>query len=257
MLSWEPRCIYRTNALSDVVCQLIFPRISQVDTQPPAAFHSEIRQHYPLYSVRIDDPPPAMLAQGEHTEKICIHQFSSADGNYKINLSGHFISVACSKYTRWEVFSRELDRALAVFLNLYHPEVFQRIGLRYLNLFSRRDLNLEQCPFRELITPAYLGPLAQKDVDETKVSRCTVDTVLKVYEDCHAKIHAGPGLLRLSDYPDPEVKFVLDMDLFLPAPTPVSQAAAALERLHAVAYPIFRGAITDRLHRRLLELPRK
>ena len=46
---------------------------------------------------------------------------------------------------------------------------------------------------------------------------------------------------------DPEVKFILDMDLSMGGNTPCGLAAAALETLHGHSSRVFEGAITDRL----------
>ena len=50
---------------------------------------------------------------------------------------------------------------------------------------------------------------------------------------------------------DPEIKFVFDQDLFLPGKLPLNLSAGALQTLHAQAFSIFRGAITDKLHKAL------
>ena len=47
---------------------------------------------------------------------------------------------------------------------------------------------------------------------------------------------------------DQEVKFILDLDLYMSGNIAVNLSAGALQTLHAQAFPIFRGAITDQLH---------
>ena len=47
---------------------------------------------------------------------------------------------------------------------------------------------------------------------------------------------------------DPEVKFILDMDLFVGGQMDPRLAAASLETLHGHSTALFQGAITDRLH---------
>ena len=46
---------------------------------------------------------------------------------------------------------------------------------------------------------------------------------------------------------DPEVKFILDMDLSMGGNTPCTLAAGALETLHGHADRVFEGAITETL----------
>lgn len=65
------------------------------------------------------------------------------------------------------------------------------------------------------------------------------------------KLHAGPGMMKQNgpNAPqDPEVKFVLDMDLFMGGQIDPRMAAAGLETLHGHSTPLFQGAITDKLH---------
>ena len=62
------------------------------------------------------------------------------------------------------------------------------------------------------------------------------------------KLHAGPGLVKRNGQADPEPKFILDMDLYMGGNIPLNHAAAALETIHQQSYPVFRDAITDRLH---------
>ena len=133
---------------------------------------------------------------------------------------------------------------------LYKPAYFQRVGLRYLNIVSRTTLDLEDVSWRELFTPAYLGPMAEADLSEDRVVNCGCDTQFKLDSSCTAKIHAGIGRLKtnIPNAPqDPEVKFIFDMDLSMGGNTACGLAAAALETLHGHSSRVFEGAITDRL----------
>ena len=47
---------------------------------------------------------------------------------------------------------------------------------------------------------------------------------------------------------DPEVKFILDIDLFMGGQIDPRMAAGGLETLHGHSTPLFQGAVTDRLH---------
>ena len=137
---------------------------------------------------------------------------------------------------------------MAAFIQIYKPAYFERVGLRYINFISRKALELESIPFRELIAPAYLGLLGEDDVTEAGIGRCGVDAELPIRSGCRIKLHAGPGIIRGRNQQDTEIKFVLDLDLFMPGKVPVNYAAGALHTLHSQTWPIFRGAITETLH---------
>jgi uncharacterized protein (TIGR04255 family) len=143
-----------------------------------------------------------------------------------------------------------MDKPLATFIKTYQPAYFERVGLRYLNAFSRQKLNLEDTPWKELLEPAYLGLLASEDVPEGAFSRCAQDVEAAIPGGCRMKLHAGPGKIqRPGAQPDNEVKFIFDMDLYCPGKVEVNYSAGALQMLHGHAYPVFRGAITPQLHR--------
>ena len=94
----------------------------------------------------------------------------------------------------------------------------------------------------------YLGVLASDGIQEQSTSRSTVDADFALRGGCRAKLHAGPGMVRRGNQPDPELKFILDLDLYMPGKLAVNLSAGALQTLHAQAWPLFRNAITDRLH---------
>lgn len=253
MFSDKARCIYKNNQLAEVICQLRFPEILTIGANEPVAFQDAIRSEYPQYAARNEMPAPKVVGapgnlQLENQKPTVNYTFSSADGAWRVNLTNRFISLTCSRYTDWETFAKKLDTPLASFIRLYQPAYFERVGLRYMNFFSRQQLDLQDVPFSELFQSPYLGILGEEDVDERNTNRCGVDAEVKLRGGCIVKLHAGPGLVKKNGQPDPEVKFIFDQDLYMGGNVPVNYAAGALQTLHDQAYPIFRGAITDTLH---------
>jgi uncharacterized protein (TIGR04255 family) len=253
MFSQEERCIYRNHQLGEVICQLRFPEILSIGASAPVAFQEAIRDEYPQYAAKMDTPAPKLTgAPGHFTLEnqpgSVNYHFISEDGTWRVNLTSKFISLACTQYTGWEEFALRLDKPLAAFIKTYKPAYFERIGLRYLNFISRSKLDLENVPFSELISPIYLGPLADDDVSEANSSRCSIDAEIGLRGGCRAKLHAGPGFVKRNGQADQEVRFIFDQDLFLPGKLPINLTTGALQTLHTQAFSIFRGAITDTLH---------
>jgi len=250
MFSAENRVIYTKNQLGEVICQLRFPEILSISTNPPADFQEAIRADYPRYSALREPIPAQPGVLPARTQPGINHQFLSADGVWRVNLTSKFISLACSRYTKWEDFASRLDKPLAAFIQTYKPAYFERIGLRYLNFISRKDLGLDSIPFSDLIAPCYLGLLAEEDVQESSAIRSTVDADIAIRGGCRLKVHAGPGMVRRAGAPqqDKELKFIFDLDLYIPGQLAVNLSAGALQTLHAQAWPVFRGGITDALH---------
>lgn len=263
LFSDRPRSHYPNAQVHEVICQLRFPTILSINTVEPAEFQEAIREEFPQYVRRQETPAPKVAALGTpnaHLEQqpiIINYHFLSPDGRWKVNLTRDFISLSTLHYTGWGEFASYLDRLLAAFIRLYKPAYFQRVGLRYINIFSRKRLHLEGTPWSDLFTPAYLGVLGEPDLTEDRILNCGCDFLLKPDSSCQAKIHAGTGRIqsKVPNVPqDPEIKFIFDLDLSMGGNVPCTLAAAGLETLHGHSTRIFEGAITDTL-RHALELP--
>lgn len=253
MFSAEERCVYEKNQLVEVICQLRFPEILSIEAKLPVDFQEAIRSDFPQYSARKEQPAPKLagapgnmsVVNGPATTN---YQFVSADGSFRVNLTGRFISLACTRYTCWEEFAKRLDKPLAAFIRIYKPAYFERIGLRYVNVISRGALGLEGESFRNLIHQRYLGILSDEQIADHAANRSTVDADFAIRGGCRAKIHAGPGMIKRGKEQDSEVKFIFDQDLYMPGKVAVNLSTAALQTLHAQSWSIFRDAITDTLH---------
>lgn len=253
MFSTESRCIYRNNQLSEVICQLRFPDILTINANQPAAFQDLIRDEYPQFSERTETPVPKIAGMPgnyhiEAQKPTPNYQFLSADGQWRVNLTSRFISLACTNYKCWEEFAKKLDKPLVSFIQIYKPAYFQRIGLRYMNFISRKSLDLEHIPFSNLFQPAYLGIFNDEEISENETGRNCVDAEFSIRGSCRAKIHAGPGIVKQNGHTDNEIRFIFDQDLYMSGNIPINYSAGALETLHQQAFSIFRGAITDELH---------
>jgi len=252
LFSHYDRYHYARSPLVEVICQLRFPAILSIGANDPVDFQEAIRQEFPRFNKVKERPAPKMtMVDGApkmvQPDPITNYTFVSEDGLCKLNLTQNFIALSTLRYQRWEDFAQRLDRPLAQFIQIYNPTFFERVGLRYVNAFSRRFLGLEGTPWSDLIQPAFLGVMAEPDVDEAKIGSCSLNVSMALEDDCHMKVHAGPGLLG-GGKKDPEVKFILDNDFSSAGNIAPDQVASGLEDLHYHAVRLFRGALTSELH---------
>ena len=252
LFSHYDRYQYVRSPLVEVICQLRFPAILSIGAKAPVDFQEAIRHEFPRFTKAQERPAPRMtMVDGApklvQPEPITNYNFISEDGLWKLNLTQNFIALSTLRYQRWEDFAQRLDRPLAQFIQIYHPTFFERVGLRYVNAFSRRALGLEGTPWSDLIQPAFLGVMAEPDVDESKIGKCSLEVNMSLEENRQMKVHAGPGLLGGAKK-DPEVKFILDGDVSVTGNTAPDQVASGLEDLHYHAVRLFRGALTSELH---------
>ena len=253
MFASDDRYLYMAPPVIETICQLRFPAILSIGAQEPAGFQERIRADYPRYQLQHDQPAPRVMNANtpnptlEAAKPINNYVFISEDNRWKVNLTSGFVALSTVAYTRWEDFAGRLDKVLAQFIDIYHPAFFERVGLRYVNAVSRKRLHLEESDWADLIQPAWLGVMAEPDVEDKALSKCTVDVEMALEEGCRAKVHAGLGLLG-DGKKDPEVKFILDNDLSVTGNVKTPELPGQLQILHTYADRIFRGAITSELH---------
>lgn len=253
MFNASDRVRYAKPQMIEVICQLRFPTILSIEAREPVDFQERIRRIYPLYGRNIEKLPPKVSGQPgnmklEEQPNVTNYQFATSDSSWRVNMTKNFISLATNRYTVWEDFAGKLDEVLADFIKIYQPAHFERIGLRYINAFSRRDLGLESEPFSELIAPGYLGLLNEDDINERQFVRITQEAELNLPGGCRTKIHCGPGLVKKGNVEDKEVKYILDLDVFMSGKVEKQHSAGALTTVHMNADRLFRGAITQTLH---------
>lgn len=258
----DNRYLYTRSPLAEVICQLRFPTILSIGAKEPADFQEAIRSAYPQFAARQEYPLPKLTGAGtanpsvQQQPPVVNYHFLSQDGKWKINLTNSFIALSTVGYRQWEEFAKQLDFVLAQFIRVYQPAYFQRIGLRYLNAFSRKALGMEDMLWDDLITSPYIGVLGEPDVDETAVSKCSLDVETALKDGCHMKLHAGPGVLKRGGQAQQnETRFILDGDFSVAGNLSGDQVPARLEALHGWAVRLFQGAITRELHDAMGPLP--
>jgi len=248
-----PRVVYSKNQIVNVVCQLRFPTILSISAKQPDEFQDAIRHAFPRYETRRERPAPKLtnrngVVTAEKQEEILNHCFTAASGAWQINLTNSFIALSAPQYTDWETFARQLDWVVAEFSRVYQPAWFERVGLRYINAFSKEELGLQDRRWSELLQPAFVGLMDEEDVQDGDFLRCTQDAELKARGGCRVKLHAGPGMIRRKGTQEQSPRFILDLDVYMQGQIPPAHLTGALQTVHLNADNVFRNAITDELH---------
>lgn len=247
------RYAYGKRQLIEVICQLRFPTILSIDTREPADFQETIREAFPRYQCQVEKLPGM---NGAPARTVNNHTFLSEDGGFKLSLTKDFIALSTMRYTHWEDFAAQLDEPLGQFIRIYRPNCFDRVGLRYVNAFSREQLGLSGRRWNDLLQPAYLGILDEDEIDEGSVTKCSVDIERRLDTRAALKLHAGPGLIQrnirngnqIQQVQEKEVRFILDEDVYSITKVKPAAVVETLGMLHDHADSIFSDAITTVLH---------
>jgi len=256
------RVVYEQNPLAEVVCQIRFPRILQIDNELPVAFQNRIRSEYPIAQLeqpflslfgRVSPAPEPISASMPLPANERTFQFLSADKKWKASLSSGFIALtAVASYERWEGFRSRLEALLHLVQEIYEPTLCERIGLRYTDVIVRSELGLSAAQWKELVAPQLVSAFTTPPINEEDLVAGESLIVLR--------IEGGMVSIRVRFVvPDGsnETACVIDSDFFLEGDRPyhATSALATLDEFNAQAGGLFQWCITPRLHKALCPQP--
>ena len=249
------RVIFRQNPLIEVICQLRFPPILMISSEPPAKFQERIRRAYPLYQ-RIDAPLglPPEVARLFSQLPISIpganvtHQFSNSDQTRFVTLSEGFVAVSEQRYQRWEEFKSEVSLAELAVREIYNPEFYSRVGLLYQNTIDRERWGLGGVDWSELLHPSFSGLLGAEDV-RGLVRESTSTESITVPEVQDALVTIRHGLASVAD--GGRLAYTISADFYKQGRCISEQAFGELDIFNRLAGDLFRWAITSRLEEAL------
>lgn len=243
------RLEFERNPLQEVIWQLRFPKILSILAKPPADFQDRIRAQYPIYDTQGSKPPAqiseALTQMGLEFEGNMTHRFRSQNRELTISLSDDFVAVSASRYRDWGEFRTQIDTAFESLIATYSPSFFSRVGLRYVNLIKRKELELADVPWRELINQEWIGPLVGDEMSEA-ITELRAHTVVRLPQKGMAKIQYG---LQDKD------TFRIDSDFYLEGQLDGQEAAGILDDFNSAIGNLFRSAIRDRLRDALRPRP--
>ena len=247
------RVVYRKNPLVEVVCQLRFPAILQIDVEPPAGFQSRIRSEYPVLNDKSNEllglPPetPAIVANllrargGKQPQ--AAYDFVSADGHWTVSLTREFLALTTSRYRRWEEFKQHMEIPLQALLQQYSPPWFTRIGLRYQDLVRRSVLNLGKRAWADLLNSHVVGVLAASELNLSVLQSFT-QTVMRLPGG--SSLNLRHGIAQASD--SNELCYLIDNDFSTEERTSPTNVFTRLDYFNQQSGRLFRWCITEELH---------
>ena len=238
---------YLKNPLVEVIFQLRFPTILNINSQPPVEFQERIREYYPFYTEQTENQEeyvisPQLGPQITNRSNSKNHNFISADKKYKINLTPSFISIPTKDYTQWEDFRSHIERVIPIFEEIYKPSFYIRIGLRYVDIINREELGLSGSSWNELINPQLLGMMTPEHESGTKSFKSQIDYTTD-YINILSRAHFE--LVTVNDNKD--LSFLIDCDYYSMEMTKLADMKDVAENLHNASTNVFRNSISEKL----------
>ena len=249
----SPRVIYQFNPLAEVSCQLSFPTILKIGTQEPAEFQDRIRSQYPIYEIvqNLDLSPELQNLLTKFSNPLTsdlIYQFTSEDLAWRVFLHKNFIALATRQYSRYEDFKNRLKILIGVFEEIYNPNFYSQVRLKYVDLIIQSELNIKE-EWTELIQP-YLANELQ--IHEFSGSIIDFINIIKLRMKDQGEIVLKHGLVHLENEEKniEEEGYLIETEFFT-LPNNIQKGNDVWKRLdqyNALSGRIFRWSITKKLH---------
>lgn len=250
-----PRISYHRNPLDRVVCQLRFPPILRIDAEIPASFQEMVRAEFPNFGEKSEwkfelpvglqaQVPTEILRQVVQTSGNKNYEFTSEDKVWTINLTRTFVALSTGIYTRWEDFKQKLTIPFGALLEVYSPQYFSRIGLRYVDVIRRSKLGLEDVGWNELLQPYISGLLA---ADRVRHFVRNFENRYEIQlEDQKSVVRILTKFVEAKD--EGQLSYMIDSDFFRTGRMEVDNALSTLDYFNVRASRLIQWCITDTLH---------
>lgn len=246
MFPRSDRVLYDRTPLKSVSCEVRFPALLRIETEPPVAFQDGVRHAFPIYgkintAVLGGLPPQILAAMGELSTGVS-YSFATSDGSYSVKLASSSLALTSSHYVMWDEFIERLKLVLDCFSKVYIPTFYSRVGLRYQNAIKRSELGLKEKKWADLLRPELVGVLALGGWEEPDELISIVRSKLDSQDNCFRLQH---GFGQIDN--DPEIAYLLDFDFYTDKQIEVSDVLAKIDRLHSYSGDAFRWAIGEQL----------
>ena len=252
------RVRYRTNPIIEVICQVKYPRVLELETRPPIAFQKQFSKDYPRLNVQTEPVLSVQfLKEGDGARPVPtaprnVYHFISADGAWKATLSSQFVALSCLRYESWGDFERRVLPLIKFVEDEYGVAWIERVGLRYQDLIDRAALGVSDAPWTELLVPFVLGPFAAfamfegERIDEADVKAFGSHAQFEI-EGCSVLLQTS--LVNVAEPPG-KPAILIDADYYVDHSNELlgcAEIKAQLQALHSNAGKLFRACITPKL----------
>lgn len=251
---------YKNNQIVEMICQVRFPTILRINNESDellSKFQDKIKSDFNNYKSinenvfnvnmkemesKIENITPQIMRNS-----IKNHMFYSDNEKSKVNLTSNFLSVTFSKYECWSDFQKIFMHVLDSFCEIYNVNNFNRIGIRYVNAFSKKELNIdEEDMWNKYLDDTIVGLSLKYTV---KVYNTTIEIPFE--DNTQMRIIAGLGEKGNVNSPNSIPVFIIDKDTYELGSFIKNEINEKLDNLHKHNSEIFEALIKDELRNKM------
>jgi uncharacterized protein (TIGR04255 family) len=234
--------------LAKVIAQIRYPRPLDFEGEESVdPIRRLLAGHYPV-SRKVQGTAVVITPEGvaQQPSQDVNWTFQDVSEEWKITVSPQSISLEADKYTSRDDFCDRFNEAVSALAEVMHPPVYDRLGVRYVNILAGQDILAE--------LPNFVEPVAQAGLvvprGDVQVQHSLCDSL---FIDGNAQLQVRWGWLPPGVGIDPTVTppkvpyWLLDIDSFTGrgGPFEVGTLHELTRDLAMRAYRLFRWIVTD------------
>jgi uncharacterized protein (TIGR04255 family) len=237
----KPEVRLGRSPLDEVICQVKFPPILRITREPPIEFQEAIRERFPgleaEQGVKVKFPEIGESGKPVVESSPKLYRFIASDQKSNVALAPDFFALSTKKYTHWSDFLGDLNYVSSAVIGSYQPSYATRIGLRFINRFTRKNTNsktLEEILslFREELTCLIRAEVWQEPKE-------MISQILLKDRKANLTIRTGLGRERNESF------FLLDFDYYEEGQISLEDLNRRLDGYHSRIHDAFRWCLLD------------
>ncbi len=227
--------------LAEVICQVKFSPILSIAKGLPSDFQEAVRGRFPGLEVEqgvVFQFPASGISEKplmDATPKV--YRFVTANGASNLALATDFFAITTRSYTHWQDFLQDLSMVEKAIREIYHPAYATRIGLRFVNKFTRKNTKFKNAQeilglFREELT-CLLHTEAWQEPKEMLSQMILAD------DGANLALRIGYGKEQKEPF------YLLDFDYYEEGQLTFKSLTKRVDRYHARIYSAFRWCVRE------------
>ena len=236
---------YRTNYLTQVVCQLNFAAIDSINDGSMKAYKDSLGEEYAELA---NVTQKGIIVQNDgsdlHTEfeDKTIWQIESSDKTHTITVAQESLAITFMKYEKFRSYFEIISKVHSLFFEQFTAiQQIDRLGLRYVNQIKLPEKNINWADYINPMLTASLGFV------ETEKIRRSMQSMVIDYDD-ETRINYNFGIFN-QYFPAAivENEFILDLDAYTSSAQKPSECPRLLQQFNKTIAIYFELSITDKL----------
>ncbi len=228
-LPTQGRELFARNFVRQVVAELRFPALLDLEAEVPKALRQEVRREYPISeAVTMVTLNPGTVAPRSEPQ----YTFKTRDKTWTFGVRPSALTLESVRYVRFAEFAERITTLIGTASKHMDLVFFTRVGLRYVNA-----LPVKQGSINGWLNDALEGPLAEK----------RLGWLTECFQQLHGYAQAGRFSLRHGIEPNTQGKgeYIIDTD-FYREDVELAQAPSLLTTLNRESFSLFIWTLGDK-----------